>query len=152
MGRICCFAGHGKWVYGEDVKKKLLETCEDLIVRFGVREFWVGNYGDFDKLAAFSVRLLKEKYSHICLNLVVPYLTKEINEYSEQYYARYDQIVMAEVPERTPKRVQILKCNQYMVNQSEFLVAYVQGSFGGAAKTLEYAKQKKHIEIFNLGV
>jgi len=36
-----------------------------------------------------------------------------------------------------------------MVNESDFLICYVKNSWGGAAKTLEYAKQKKK-NIYNL--
>lgn len=37
-----------------------------------------------------------------------------------------------------------------MIDYSDFLIAYVDHSFGGAAKTLEYAKKKEFIKIFNL--
>ena len=93
---------------------------------------------------------IKEKYADIQLNLVIPYLTSDINEYKELYYEKYDHILMADLPERTPKKFQILKCNEYMVNNSDFIICYVQYSWGGASKTLEYAQKKKHIKIFNL--
>lgn len=38
-----------------------------------------------------------------------------------------------------------------MVDCSQFIITYVNNSFGGAVKTLEYARRKKHIEIFNFG-
>ena len=37
-----------------------------------------------------------------------------------------------------------------MVNNSDFIICYVQYSWGGASKTLEYVQKKKHIKIFNL--
>lgn len=49
-----------------------------------------------------------------------------------------------------PAKFRILKCNQYMIDYSDFLITYVDHSFGGAAKTLEYAKKKEFIKIFNL--
>ncbi len=54
------------------------------------------------------------------------------------------------MPENTPKKVQILKCNEYMVKTCDFMICYVQYSWGGAAKMLEYAKKKNHIQIFNI--
>ena len=61
----------------------------------------------------------------------------------------YDGIVMLPV-ENTPPKYAILKRNEYMVDQSELLIAYVNHGWGGAAKTLEYAV-RKHKKYINLG-
>lgn len=149
--KICCFAGHSKIYTDKSIEIKVYEKCEELITKADVTTFWVGNYGAFDHLAAKIVRQLKEKYSHIELDLVLPYITETINNYKESYYEKYDYLLMADIPENTPTRYRILKCNQYMVDCSNYLIAYVNYSFGGAVKTLEYAQRKKHIEIFNFG-
>ena len=150
MNKICCFAGHSKIYHTDDIYDNLINLIEKLITKENVSEFWVGNYGSFDSLSGKAVRTLKEKYPDIQLNLVIPYLTSSINEYREQYYRNYDHIVVPDLPEKTPKRYQILKCNEYMVNNSDFIICYVQNSYGGAFKTMEYAQKKKHIKIFNL--
>ncbi len=84
MKKICCFAGHSKLYGKEDIYENLLSAIEHLITEENITEFWVGNYGDFDNLSAKAVRVLKDKHPDIQLNLVIPYLTKEINEYREQ--------------------------------------------------------------------
>lgn len=150
---ICCFAGHSKLKDKEAIINIVFEQCYDLAYEYGVREFWVGNYGDFDKLAAKAVSLLKELYSDIQLNLVVPYLTKEINNHREQYDKDYDNIIIASLPMGTPNRYKIIYSNKYMVDNSKYIIAYVESRFGGAAKTLEYARGKNdrdnNIQIFN---
>lgn len=151
MKNICCFAGHGKLIYGKNIKNQIFNKCRELITDFGVNKFWVGNYGSFDKLAAEIVRELKQQYPNIELNLIIPYLTKEINDYKEQYDKAHDNIIIAPMPMGTPNRYRILFANRYMVDKSRYLVAYVNYLFGGAAKTLEYAKQKSDIEVFNFG-
>lgn len=150
MRKICSFAGHSNLYGTEALYDKLLCIIEDLIITENINEFWVGNYGDFDKLSATAVRELKQKYPEVQLNLVIPYLTAEINQYKELYYNNYDNILLADMPENTPKKVRILKANQYMVSNSRFLVCYVKYTFGGASKTLEYAKKKSDIKIINL--
>lgn len=145
----CCFAGHSK-LYDSTIADHVVSTIRGLVVEQGVIEFWVGNYGSFDTYAASAVRKLKHEYPHITLSLVIPYLTKEINEYREDYHRNYDSIIMADLPERTPRNLKIIKTNEFMINESDFLVCYVNTSLGGAAKTLEYAKRKK-IQITNLG-
>ncbi len=152
MKKICCFAGHSKLYGKEDIYENLLSAIEHLITKENITEFWVGNYGDFDNLSAKAVRVLKDKHPDIQLNLVIPYLTKEINEYREQYYKSYDNILIADIAEKTPGNLKIIKSNQYMVQNSCTLVCYVEHSFGGAAKTLEYAKKRAHIKIINLAM
>ena len=111
INRICCFAGHSN-LYGLDgLLDDIKELAEELIVKENVKEFWVGNYGSFDRLAANAVRNLKEKYPHLQLNLVIPYLTTEINENKKMYYANYDNIIIADIPENAPSKYRIVKCN-----------------------------------------
>lgn len=151
MKNICCFAGHGNLSYDAEIKKRVYDKARELVLNFGVNEFWVGNYGVFDKLAAEAVREVKGEYSDIELSLIIPYLTLEIKKYKELYYINYDNIIIAEIPAGTPKKYRILKCNRYMIDKSKYLIAYVNCPFGGAAKTLKYAEGKSHIEIFNFG-
>ena len=80
-----------------------------------VSEFWVGNYGGYDKAAASIVRKLKEEYPHIHLNLIIPYITKEINESQQYYYNNFNNIIIADIPANTPIRYKIIKTNQYMI-------------------------------------
>jgi len=143
----CTFAGHSE-IHNSNLVEVIKTTAKELITEYGVNEFWVGHYGDFDHYAAKAIRELKPEYD-IELVLVIPYLTKEIEEYKEEYYRNFDAVLMADIPEKTPKKLKIIKVNQYMVNESDFLICYVKNSWGGAAKTLEYAKQKKK-NIYNL--
>ena len=147
---ICCFAGHSEIYNSNLVFDMIMYKAEELITQKNINEFWVGNYGAFDYISANAVRKLKKKYLDILLVLIIPYLTKEINEYREQYYKNYDEMVIAEIPEKTPKKYRILKTNEYMVDNSNYLICFINHSWGGTAKTLEYAERKKHITIFNL--
>ena len=132
------FCGHGKLTYTEETRKKLYETIEKLIIE-GADEFLLGGYGAFDAMAARIVKELKEKYPHIRSVLVIPYFDRE---YDRNLYdcSEYPPI------ERVPKRFAISKRNEWMVDQADVVVAYVDHDWGGAAKTLKYAfKRKKHV-------
>ena len=146
--RICCFAGHSKIDDIEFVYKRLLEITKNLIINENVTHFQVGNYGTFDKLAVKSLNKLKEKFD-IKIELVIPYLTKEINEYKEEYYKNYNSILIADIPLATPQRLKIIKCNEYMIKSCDYLICYVKHSWGGASKTLEFAKEN-NIKIINI--
>ncbi len=146
--KICCFAGHREIYDGERVFFTLKNIIEHLILHENITEFLVGNYGNFDMLAARCIKTLKKKYTNIKLILIIPYRTQQLNKFKE-YYKEYDDIIVADIPDSTPAKFKILKCNEYMIKQSDFLICYVKYSWGGASKTLEYA-QKQHIKILNI--
>lgn len=148
--KICCFAGHREIYDTTVLREKLRTTVKDLIQTHEVYEFWVGNYGIFDRMCANVIEDLRKNFPHIRLNLVVPYLTKEINDNKELYYKKYHNIIIADMPETTPKALKIIKCNEYMIKSSGYLICYVNYGFGGAAKTLEFARRQKGLVIINL--
>lgn len=129
------FCGHGNETYSDEIRKRLSDTIEELILQ-GADEFLLGGYGSFDLMAAYTVRSFKAKYPHIKSVLVVPYIDRSFDK--ELYdYSEYPPL------ENTPKRFAILKRNEYMVNRSDIVIAYVSHSCGGAAKTFDYALRKK---------
>lgn len=148
--KICCFAGHRDFSYGEDFGEKLKEVLRELVTKEEVTEFFVGNYGNFDRFCARTVRKIKEEFPFIKLTLVIPYITEEIEKNKEYFYSDYDSILIAEMHESTPRALKIIKCNEYMVTKSKFLVAYVKYDFGGAYKTLSFALRKGK-NCINLG-
>lgn len=144
----CCFAGHSDINISTE-KEKVKEIAEKLIAQYCVKEFWVGNYGNFDFCCAKAIMELKEIYPDIKIFVVIPYLTKRITELKEEYYKKFDEIITANISLSTPKRLFILKTNEYIVNNSKFMICYVNRSWGGAVQTFEYAKRRK-LEIFNI--
>lgn len=149
MNKICCFAGHSKIDNSDLVYKKLIEAIEKLIIEENIKSFQVGNYGAFDNLAIKALNELKQKYD-IKTELVIPYLTKEINENKEEYYRNYDSITIADIPLSTPQKLRIIKCNEYMISSCSYLICYIKYPWGGAAKTLNFAKSRKNIKILYL--
>lgn len=61
----------------------------------------------------------------------------------------YDEICLDTIPENVPPKYRIIYANRYMVDSCEYVIAYVETQWGGAAKTLEYAK-KTNRNIINL--
>lgn len=97
----CCFAGHSSF-YDVTIAARLKETITNLIEEEQIYEFWVGNYGKFDSYAVSVLQECKQLYPQIKPELVIPYLTKEIELYKEYYYKKYDHILMSEIPNNTP--------------------------------------------------
>lgn len=144
----CCFAGHSE-IYNDFIKKEIENNITKLIIQKNIYSFWVGNYGQFDRYCVSVLLKLKEKYPYITLDLIIPYLTKQIIE-NQYMYQSFDNIIIADIPQNTPRKIQIIKTNEYMVKNSDILLCYINHTWGGAFKTMEYAKNK-HLEICNIG-
>ncbi len=136
----CCFAGHDE-SYGENMKDKIKICAKKLIKDESVGIFMVGNYGGFDRIAASAIRSLKTKYQNIRLELIVPYLTAEIVAEKDWYIRQYDSVIIADIPESAPKRYGIIYANKYLVKKSDFMIAHIDHTYGGAYKTFLYAKR-----------
>ncbi|MBQ7097951.1 MAG: DUF1273 family protein [Clostridia bacterium] len=126
----------------EELQKKLYQTIEKIILENGIKEFWVGNYGVFDKMVSYILNELKKLYD-IRIELIIPYLTHEIAEEKVFYNQRFDSITVADIPTTTHYKSKITKTNEYMVDNSEYLICFVDKEWGGAAKALKYAEKKK---------
>lgn len=147
--KICCFAGHRKITDDiEIIKEKLKKEIISLIENHNVTTFYNGGKGDFDWLCAHTVDDLKKDYPFISSQLVLAYIPKEKNKYAYTLKI-FDSMIYPKM-EKTPPRFAIIKRNQWMINDSNFLIAYVKNHFGGAYKTLQYAEKKKNIKIISL--
>ncbi|MBO5736517.1 MAG: hypothetical protein J6S04_01795 [Clostridia bacterium] len=63
--KSCSFFGHRDTPQTEELKEKIRETVERLIVEKGVDTFLFGTRSSFDELCHIVVTELKEKYSNI---------------------------------------------------------------------------------------
>lgn len=132
---IITFCGHRELYDNEAARTWLEMVTENLIVN-GAETFYLGGYGAFDRLAASVLAEQKKRYPHIELVLILPYLNrrKDISPCDSSLYPPLESV---------PKKFAIVRRNQWMVEQADVVVGYVLHSWGGAAMTLEYAKQKK---------
>ena len=69
--KTCFFIGHQD--APESIYNRLLEAVERHISEYGVTDFIVGKYGNFDRLAARAVIEEKRHHADITLTLLMPY-------------------------------------------------------------------------------
>ena len=135
------FIGHNE-CYGislSDVEKAIIPLIEK-----GVTDFLSGGQGGFDWMCARCVKKIKQEYPQIRNILVIPYLTFSI--FDEKCF---DEIIYPDGFEKYYFKAAIPARNRYMVNNAAYAVCYVRHSWGGAAKTYEYAKHNL-LQIINL--
>ena len=140
----CCFFGHKDTP--STIAPELENVLTDLIENHGVVSFLMGHQGGFDHMALGAVRKLKERYPHITYNVVLAYMPGEKEEWS---FYESEETMYPEGLEEVHPRFAISWRNKWMLTESEYVVAYVKHSWGGAAKYYESA-QKKNKKIINI--
>lgn len=149
--KTCCFVGHSKVL--KDISQALTDAVEQHIIEYGVTDFLVGNYGQFDRMAAATVKKSKVQHPDIRLYLMLPYLPEHGRPLPDM--KGYDSVVYPEGMEGVPYKLAIPRLNRIMVKDSDYVIAYVIHSWGGAATTLEQARKRERqgqLAILNLGV
>ena len=146
---IITFCGHSNCLFSDEEKEKLKQLLIKEIRKNPTCKFYLGGYGDFDSLCLRTLRELKKIFQDIELIFITPYLDKTYSklEFAKNYY---DDIIFPPI-ESVPRKFAILKRNEWMVDSADLVIAFVKYSWGGAAKTLEYAKRKKK-QIINLAI
>ena len=144
---IITFCGHSNCLFKYDVKEQLKNILVGEIIKNPTCKFYLGGYGDFDGFCLRTLKDLKVDFPEIELIFITPYLDKN---YSKLEFAKYhyDDVIFPPL-ESVPRKFAILKRNEWTVDSADLVIAFVMYSWGGAAKTLEYAKRKKKT-IINL--
>ena len=134
--KSCFFIGHRDTP--ETVLQQLIAAIERLIVEEDVGHFYVGQYGSFDRMAALSVKRLKQRYPFITLYLVLPYHPAERPmETPEGFDGTFYPPL-----EKVPRRYAIVRANRYMTETCNSVICYVH-HIGNTRTLLEYAQRRE---------
>lgn len=131
----CTFFGHRD--IPDSVKPALYESLEN-VIRQGVDLFYVGNHGRFDTMVLHALQKMKEQYPHIDYAVVLAYLPKEQPDYP---------IIWPDGLENVLPRYAVSRRNDWMIRQSDFIIACVERSWGGAAHAVFAAERQKKTVI-----
>ena len=129
----CTFFGHHDCPL--EIEPMIEASLCWLIKEYGVHTFYVGNHGNFDRLAARCLRRLaqddpKIRYSVVLAYLPTPEQTPENSLFPEGIEAIHP-------------RYAISWRNRWMVNESDTVICYITHGWGGAARYVELASKKK---------
>ena len=138
----CTFFGHHECP--DSIKSQLKEVLIDLVTNHHVNMFYVGNQGQFDAIVRNVLRELKKEYSQIDYAVVLAYMPGKQAEYDD-----YSDTMLPEGIESVYPRYAISWRNNWMLQQSDYVVTYITHSWGGAAQFTEKAKKQKKV-IVNL--
>ena len=140
---ICTFFGHRECP--DSIKIKLREVLINIIANHDVDMFFVGNQGRFDAIVRGVLRELKNEYPQINYAVVLAYMPGKQTEYDD-----YSDTMLPEGIEAVHPRYAISWRNNWMLQQSDYVVTYITHSWGGAAKYAARAKCQGKC-IYSLG-
>ena len=152
--KTCCFFGHRKINETEELKSKLIEIIEKLIVDEKVDKFLFGSKSRFNSLCLELVTEIKEKYPHIKRIYVrAEYL--DINEHYKNYLLESYEDTYYPEKMLNSGRAAYVERNYEMIDNSHYcIVCYDKQNApttrkSGTKIALDYAV-KKGKQIINI--
>ena len=142
----CFLIGHRS--VPESIRTHLCNAIKQHIAAYGIEEFYVGRYGQFDRIARQALIAAKTIFPHIRLYLLTPYHPSERSislpaGFDGSHYP-FERVI--------PRRVAIVAANRAMVDSCDFLITYARYP-GNARENLYYAQnraRKNSLHILNL--
>lgn len=125
-----------------DIEERLTAILEKYANKSDRLICYNGGYGNFDYFAAKCVQRLHGRYSNIRNCLVLPYIDQPFLDRIAVFTNRFDETIYPPL-ENVPRKYAIIRRNEWMVDSADIIIAYVKYSWGGAARTLEYARRKR---------
>ena len=136
--KTCFFIGHRE--APDSILPVLIDEVERHITVYGVNSFVVGHYGQFDTLAGQAVMEAKKRHPEVSLIMLLPYQNSGRPTIPPE---GFDNTFYPFGMEHVPARAAIPKANQYMVDHSDFLIAYVWHAASNSRKILDAALNRQ---------
>ena len=154
--KTCCFFGHRKINETEELKERLTEIIEKLIVDENVDTFLFGSKSRFNSLCQETVTEIKEKYPQIkrvYVRAEYPYISEHYKNYLLESYedTYYPEHIIGS------GRAAYVERNYEMIDNSHYCIVYYDEPNApttrksGTKIALDYAiKRKKEVIILPL--
>ena len=142
--KTCFFIGHR--YAPESIYDRLLAAVERHITEYGVMDFVVGKYGNFDRLDARAVVEAKQHHPGVTLTLLMPYYRTSV----EPLPTGFDGSLFPNGLETVPKRAAILRANKYLIHHCDYLIAYDAGRIGNTRKLVAEARKTEGLHLENI--
>ena len=152
--KTCCFFGHRTINETDELRERLREIIEKLIIENSVDTFLFGSKSRFNSLCQETVTELKEKYPHIkrvYVRAEYPYINEDYKNYLLESYedTYYPEKILGS------GRASYIERNYEMIDNSNYCIVYYDESTAptirksGTKIALDYAI-KKGKEIINI--
>ena len=163
----CCFIGHRKIAKSSELREKILNTIENIIVNENVINFFFGSKSEFNDYCYEIVTELKEKYPQIKRIYVRSAYEHIPDWYENGLLEHYEDTYFPEHMSKAGKASYVER-NQEMINKSNFCIFYYDENYlpprrknsrrdlfdyqpkSGTGVAYEFAMKKKDKQVFNV--
>ena len=128
----CTFFGHGDCP--EMKYSNILQAIQNLITEKNIITFYVGTQGNFDSLVYRALCNLRADFPQIRIYRVLAYLPKDNSLISDS--------ILLEGIELIHPRYAISWRNRWMIEHSDYVIAYITHNYGGAARFVNEAERR----------
>ena len=128
----CTFFGHGDCP--ETKYSNILQAIQNLITEKNIITFYVGTQGNFDSLVYRALCNLRADFPQIRIYRVLAYLPKDNSLISDS--------ILLEGIELIHSRYAISWRNRWMIEHSDYVIAYITHNYGGAARFVNEAERR----------
>ena len=142
--KTCFFIGHRD--APESIYDRLLTVVERHISEYGVTDFVVGKYGNFDHIATRAVLEAKRNHADVTLTLLMPYYRTDADPLPDGF----DGSLFPDGLEIVPKRAAIMRADQYMIRHCDYLITYNKNRVGNTRKLVAEAWKNGLLYIVNI--
>ncbi len=132
----CTFFGHRDCP--DSIRPVLREAILRLIQEENVDQFYVGHQGRFDRLALDLLQQMAAEYPHIRYQVVLAYLP--VHQNGTSVLSPVNSL-LPEGIESVPKRFAIAHRNRWLVQNTDYVIAYALYP-GGAAQFAGLAERR----------
>ena len=139
---IITFCGHSDFHGSQELEDKIVACIKEQAKDEHV-SFYLGGYGFFDSFALRCCKKYQEIDPESRTVFVSPYRRERYFKDRPYIEENYDEILIPDGVGGEFSKFDISKRNEWMVKRADFVIAYVNVGWGGAAKTLLYAVKHK---------
>lgn len=148
MGQGCFFIGHRD--SPSNISLRLYEAIERHITEYGITEFFIGNHGAFDLIAAGALGRIKQAHPQVSIYMVLAY---HPSIRKPELPNGFDGFLLPEGQELCPPKYAMPTLNRRMIRQCSHLIAYVNKITDGSYTLMKHAmsrEKKGQLIITNL--
>lgn len=133
------------------MEELLEEQIRKLINEKKYVDFLVGRNGEFDQCVSSTVLRVRKNVrdDNSALVLVLPYPTAEYLNNEEYFHDYYTDVEISHLASMVHPKSAIQIRNREMVDRADLVICYIEEKYGGAYRTIQYAK-KRGKNIINL--
>ena len=143
--------GHRNLLNPISAEERLEREIYKLLKNHKYVNFLMGRTGEFDLMAALTVRRVMTSYRRFncSLTLVLPYLNSNVENNKDSFLNLYDEVEICSASADAYYKSAFQIRNQNMIDRSDLVLCCIEHESGGAYQAVQYAVRQQ-CKIINL--